>query len=443
MRSTLSQMTLRSAAAAVLLLALSAPGRAQLPNASPAAYGMSGNYTAMARGYEAVAWNPANLAMPGRPAISIGAMIIGGTVGMDPVDFKMLHSFSGVVVDSATKKSWVDLVRTSGRQRARIDGGLTPLALSVGPIGFQMGASTFMNFDVSPDAFEALMFGNAGLNGGQPKSLNLAGTGVETATISAAAVSFALPLPFHFTAGVLGSEHLAIGITGKYVLGNALLIARDGGSVLGASSLAYSFPTIGPKGLDSTDTYDPAVGLGTGTGADLSAAWSAGRWRVGALLENVFNSFKWDTTKLAYSTGSGYFDKDTSYSNTGEKPYGQAPAALRSQIAGQKFTPALNIGVAFNATDFLTITADLHQQTGGDNAISIGPKNRMGVGAELRIIPIIRLRGGVASVTDGWQAGAGLGVHLLGLELGVSGSLRRRGAANEAGVMFGLVGIGH
>jgi hypothetical protein len=300
-----------------------------------------------------------------------------------------------------------------------------------------------MNFDLSPDAFEAAMFGNAGLNGGQAKSLNLAGTGVESAVISAAAVSFALPLPFKFTAGVLGSEHLAIGITGKYVLGNALVIAQDGGSVIGANSLTYTFPTIGPKGLDSTDTYDPATGLGTGTGADVSAAWSAGRWRVGALMENVFNSFKWDTTKLAYTTGSGYFDKDTSYSNNGEKPYGQAPVTLRNRIAAQQFKPALNVGVAFKATDFLTITADMHQQTGGDDAISIGPKNRMGVGAELRIIPFIRLRGGVASVTDGWQAGAGVGLHLLGYELGMSGSVRRRGAANEAGVMIGLVGIGH
>ena len=441
MRATFSQMTRRTVAAAVLLMAISAPVRAQIPNASPAAYGMALNYTALARGYEAVSWNPANLAMPGRPFFSFGTGIVGGTVGMDPVDFKMMHSFSGLVVDSTTRHAWVDLVRASGRQRARIDGGLTPLALSVGPIGLQVGVSTYLNLDLSPDAFEAAMFGNAGLNGGQPKSLDLTGTGVETGTISAAAVSFALPLPFKFTAGVLGSEHLAVGITGKYVVGNALFIAQDGGSVLGASSLDYKFPLVGPKVDDPTAEYDGQ--LGVGTGADLSASWSAGRWRVGALMENVFNSFKWDTTKLAYQSNSGYYDQNTDSSSSGELPYGQAPVALRDRIAAQQFKPALNVGVAFKATDFLTVTADLHQQTGGDDAISIGPKNRMGVGAELRMIPFLRLRGGVASVSDGWQAGAGFGIHLLGYELGLSGSLRRRGSANEAGVMIGLVGIGH
>jgi len=45
-------------------------------------------------------------------------------------------------------------------------------------------------------------------------------------------------------------------------------------------------------------------------------------------------------------------------------------------------------------------------------------------------------------VTDGWQAGAGIGVHVLGFELGVASSIRRVGAARESGVMIGVVGIG-
>ena len=388
----------------------------------------------MARGYEAVAFNPANLAMPGRPFISFGTMILGGTVGMDPVGFGMLHDYSGQVVDSAVRASWVDLVRTSGRQRARVDGGITPLALSVGPIGLQAGVSTYTNMDLSPDMFEALMFGNAGQNNGQAKPLAFSGTGLETAVFGTGAVSFALPLPVHFTAGLLGPENLAVGITAKYVVGSFAL-AKDGGSVFGTNSVNFSFPMVVP------DTSDPMAGVGTG--ADLSAAWSAGRWKVGVLAENVFNSFKWDTTKLQLHSSTGYFDADTNYSTDTTLTYGQAPQALRDKIAAQGFKPALNVGVAFKATDFLTVTADLHQQMGGDDAISIGPKNRMGVGAELRILPFVPIRAGVASVTDGWQAGAGFGIHLLGYELGLSGSVRKRGAATESGFMLSLLGIGH
>jgi hypothetical protein len=283
--------------------------------------------------------------------------------------------------------------------------------------------------------FEAVMFGNAGLNNGQPKNLGFTGTGAEVGAFVTGAVSFALPLPAHFTAGLLGPEHLAVGITGKYV-GGSLAIAQDGGSVFGASSADFSFPAVIPS-----DTSDALVGVGTG--ADLSAAWSVGRWKVGVLAENVFNSFKWDTTKLEVQSSAGYFDADTNYSTDTTLAFSAAPQALRDRVIAQGFKPALNVGIAFKATDFLTITADIHQQTGGDAAISIGPKNRMGVGAELRILPFVPIRAGVASVTDGWQAGAGFGIHLLGYELGMSGSVRKRGAATESGFMVSVLGIGH
>ena len=42
---------------------------AQLPNASVGAFGMAGAYTAVARGADAVAWNPANLGI-GLPVLA-------------------------------------------------------------------------------------------------------------------------------------------------------------------------------------------------------------------------------------------------------------------------------------------------------------------------------------------------------------------------------------
>src|SRR5207302_2979973 len=118
---------------------MSAVANAQLPNASAAAFGMGGNFTAIARGYEAVAWNPANLAMPGRPAVSFGAVILGGNMGLAPIDFTALHKFSGQLIDSATRVSWIDEARLAGGQRLRADLGVTPIAFSIGPVGFQYG----------------------------------------------------------------------------------------------------------------------------------------------------------------------------------------------------------------------------------------------------------------------------------------------------------------
>lgn len=408
---------------------------AQLPNASAAAHAMAGNFTAIARGYEAVAWNPANLAMPKRPMFSLGIGMFGGSAGLDPVDVKTLHSFSGQVVDSATRVSWVEQARLAGGQKARFDGGVTPLALSIGPIGVQAGATSYTNMNLSPDAWEAMLFGNAGNNGGQAKTLDLTGTSVRAGVISTAALSFALPIPINLTNGILRDEHAAIGFTGKYVMGNALVVAQDLGSVV-SDSLQLRFPMIMP---DSDFTGN----VGNGMGADLGIAWSGGPWRVGLNAENVFNTFRWDTTMLVSRSGVGTFTTDTSTTDFDTQyAFSAAPAALRDIVTKQAFKPAVTLGAAFAVMPSLTLTADIRQSLGDDNAIQIGPKSRMGVGAEWRPLGFLPLRAGVASVTDGWQAGAGVGLRFLGYEFGVSTSMRRRGSATESGLMIGLVGIG-
>jgi hypothetical protein len=194
---------MRRAGLATLILSAGVRADAQLPNASPAAFGMGGNFTAVARGYEAVAWNAANLAMPGRSFMSFGTAIFGGSAGLAPIDLGKLHEFSGKIVDPATRVSWVDQARLAGGQRGRLDGGVTWLGLSVGPVGLHVGSSFYSNMNLSPDAWEAVLFGNAGRTGGQPKTLDFAGTSVRGAGFTTGAMSFALPIPINLTNGLL------------------------------------------------------------------------------------------------------------------------------------------------------------------------------------------------------------------------------------------------
>jgi hypothetical protein len=429
--------TIRVFASAATLLAAPSVAVAQLPNASAAAHAMAGNFTAIARGYEAIAWNPANLAMPGRPLISVGLGIVGGSLGLEPVDFRALSVYSGDTVPTAISREWVEMARLSGGQHGRLDGGVTPVALSVGPVGLHFGATTYTNATLSPDAWEAMLMGNAGNNGGQPSPIDLTGTSIRAGVTSALGASFAFGLPFKFTGGMLKDEHLAIGFTAKYVMGNALVFAQDLGSVLGTGGeLEFVFPMIVPD-----SNYNGSVG--NGVGGDIALAWSAGPWRVGMLAENVFNTFQWDSTKLSSISGVGYFSFDSSATDFDtQRPYGEAPAALRALVTNQRFFPTITLGTAFKPMNSLTLTADMKASLGGDDAIVIGPKSRMGLGAEWRLLPFLPLRAGVASVTDGWQAAAGFGLRLFGYELGLSSSIRRRGTANESGFMLGLVGIG-
>ncbi|HYC52659.1 MAG TPA: hypothetical protein VEB19_16220 [Gemmatimonadaceae bacterium] len=420
---------------ATLAIASASPAVAQLPSASPAAFGLAGNFTAMARGYEAVAWNAANLAMPGRPFFSIGLGIAGGNAGLDPVDVKMLSEFSGKIVDNATKLEWLDKARLAGSQNGRLDGGVTPLALSVGPVGLHVGSSAYMNMALSPDAWRAYLFGNEGANG-QPEPIDMTGTSLRAAGFTTGAMSFALPLPLTLTGNLVPNEHFAIGLTGKYVVGHGLIVATDLGSNIGTNDVLLRFPIVGPAS-------DADAIAGSGTAADVSLAWSGGPFRIGLLAENVFSSFKWDTTKLAFFPGTGTFTMNgTNGTDFDEVSYNGAPAELREIVAAQAFKPRFAIGAAFNPMNSLTLTAEVKAATGGDEAIVIGPKSHFGVGAEWRLLPILPLRAGVASVTDGWQAGAGAGIRVIGFELGVSGAIRRRGEATESGVMIGVIGIG-
>jgi hypothetical protein len=445
MRASLVR-TMRGVRLAMVLLSIgSIPATAQLPNASTAAFGMAGNFTAMARGFEAVAWNPANLAMPGRPFFSLGIGVLGGTAGLDPVDVTAFHDFSGRVIDNQTKSRWVDEARLAGGETVRIDGGVTPLALNIGPIGLQVGSSLFTNMTLSPDAFEAMLFGNAGETGAG-KVFDFAGTSVRSAAFTTGAASVALPLPFRLTGGMLANERTAIGITGKYVVGHGLVVAQDDGSTVDGTDVQLRFPTI----TVLTDEYDLfstlpktdyAGNAGSGMAADVSFAWSGGPWKVGVLAENVFNAFKWDTTMLAFRPGTSSTDA-ADENGFDQIEYSNAPQALRDIVEAQKFAPALAVGMSFQLLSGLTITADMKTYTGGDEAIIIGPRSRFGVGAEWKIVPFIPLRAGVASVTDGWQAGVGAGLHFLGYELGAATSIRRRGAATESGLFVGVIGIG-
>lgn len=433
--------------AAVALALVSGAAGAQLPNASTAAFGMGGNFTAIGRGYEAIRWNPANLSMPGRPLFSLGLGIGGGNTGMEPIDLSMMHEFSGIDVPDSVKANWVQQAALAGGQRGRLDGGVTPIALSVGPFGLQGGASFYSKMDLSPDAWEALLYGNAGNNGGQPKVLDLTGTSLRIGVVSAVGASLAVPIPINLTAGMLKNERAAIGLTGKYVMGNGLVIAQDVGSSI-ANDLQFNLPMIRPAGklfrdemdLPGTEYFDAK--LGTGVGADLGISWSGGPLRVGVLVENIYNSFKWDTTALRFSAGTGRVDADTAFISDTAVAFTNAPAALKEIVANHVFKPGISLGAALALSQSLTLTADIRQYTGGEEAIVFGPRSHFGVGAEWRILPFIPLRAGVASVTDGWQAGAGAGLRVLGYEFGISTSVRRRGEAMESGLMFGIVGIG-
>src|SRR6266550_905045 len=90
-----------------LLLGASTVAGGQLANASTAATGLSGAFTARATGYNAVAWNPANLAMPGNPGFSFTLLALDGSAGIKPIDLNRLQPYTKKCDSSAPNCNFI------------------------------------------------------------------------------------------------------------------------------------------------------------------------------------------------------------------------------------------------------------------------------------------------------------------------------------------------
>lgn len=418
-RHDLRALALRGA---ILLAGTAVTVAAQVPNASSAATGLSGAYTARARGYDAIAWNPANLGLLGNPDFSLTMLALSASSGLDPISLTDVAPFSGKVLPAAQRDQWLQTITAKGRESGRVDGGVTGLALSAGPIALSISGSVAANTQLGPDAFEALMFGNAGRTG-TAADLSLKGSTFHAGAFTTAAASYGL--------GFGGRDnHFAIGVTGKYVIGNALAIAQDQGTSSTDAGITVNFPMVFTH-------PDSDIVAGSGMGADVGLAWTHKRFSFGAAVQNVMNTFAWDETKLRARTAMAVFNATSDTSDFSEHPYSTAPASLRALVADDKFKPIVSAGIAYELNGVTTFSADARQRIG--DGIAIGPKTLVSGGLEFRGIPLLKLRGGAAYITDGWGVSGGASLSFGAMDIGLGAALRHVGGGAEPAVTLNVL----
>jgi hypothetical protein len=383
---------------------------AQLPSASAASLALGDNYTALARGYNAVSWNPAGLGMPENPIFSF-AFAGRGDGGTDPISLGDLKRYSGVQVPNAVLATWLSRVKAQGGQSLDAEGAGS-LGLSMGSLGFQLSTSAYERGKLSPDAVEVLLYGNAGQSG-TPRNMNLKGSRTEAALTTTAALSFG-----HGVDVGIGpiTQHFALGATVKYIVGNALLLGEDAGSTLDANplSLDVQFPII-----QSDTSFNRVPQHGRGVGVDVGAAWQSGPLAAGVTIQNFINTFKWDVSQMYFRPGGALFTtsgtRSTSFDAVSMSALPDSlkakAAALGAEIDAMRFTPSMNVGVSMKVLPFLTATGDVRQQLG--DGMHLGDRTHVGVGAELRLIPFLPIRAGVAGINGGYIASAGAGLELF------------------------------
>jgi hypothetical protein len=278
---------------------------------------------------------------------------------------------------------------------------------------------------------EGILFGNVG-RFDTLRTLSLAGSSLQGAAYSTGAISYGRSL------GLLPLANFAIGATVKYTVGHLMVLGLDNSSAIGTNDITLDFPAVIP---DSASRANKTGNLGSGVGLDLGGAWTIPGFRFGVSVQNVVNTFKWDTTKFVVRPVTGLFSADTSFTNSKgpDQPYATAPAALRARVAAMKFKPVIAAGMSFDWLPMMTVSADIRQQAG--DGIEVGPKSLVAAGVEYRIIPFIPLRAGVSSMTGGFGVSGGLGIHVLGFEVGAAGFLRKRDGGSESGGTLSVFSI--
>ena len=395
---------------------------AQVPAASAAGFSMAGNYTAVARGYDAIGFNPANLAL-GTPT-SFGMSLLSASVntGINPIKFSDFKAHQGAVVPVSTRESWLRSIGT-GREEGGTSAGVSLLALNIKNFGAQVGVIGGGEVNLNQDAAEAILFGNAGRTG-DAKSFNFAGSNANGSLFGVGAVSLGIPVSRNSN-----GDQFAFGVTAKYIRGLAAARASDNGSTTTPDVITVEFPAI------YTDS-NHIGNSGNGVGVDLGMSYAKAGMTYSVTARNVVNTFKWATDAFTARPGGFRFDGTNNNSNFDEVPYSQAPAAMRAAFEAEKFKPEIAAGVARRSGDLL-VTADASQRLG--DGINLSPKMHVGLGAEYTGLSVLALRAGAAAITGGFQGAAGLGLRAGGMEISVGAMTRTISGKGETGFVLNVL----
>ncbi|MEQ8329104.1 MAG: conjugal transfer protein TraF [Longimicrobiales bacterium] len=379
-------------AAFVVALVATAPVEAQLANASAATLAQGGNAVATARGFAAIASNPAGLGMTGNPGFSLALAPVYARTGLGPVTLSDLKDVEGQVVSPATKEDWLSRIAVEGGQTGSVGARVSALALSAGRIGFQLSTLVSGRMSLSSGVAEAILYGNAGRTG-EATDLEITGSTLDGYAVTTAGLSLGLPI-------AVADGELAVGATLKGSVGHALVVAQ------GSTGRFQSDPLRVDLRFPMVLTGEDDVGSsGSGVGLDVGVSLRRDRLSAGASVSNIVNTFSWDTGTLRFREGTAVLEEGNNASDFDEQPYANAPAALQSLVDDKGFQPAITLGAAYDVSPTFRVMGDLRNRFG--EGLDVGPDFQAGVGGEFRALSVLALRAGAAVITDGVQFGGG------------------------------------
>jgi len=404
----------------LVLVALAAPAAlaAQLPPNSARSVAMGGALTALARGYEAISWNPAQLAMPHQPNVSIGLLQFGGELANNAFSIGDITKYRDQNLTDADKQYLLSrIVHDDSTWSVNGVLGLGAVAVSVGPLAFSFTSNGYVQASASRDAVQFALDGNGGFIG-TGNFFSLAGSGGNAWATSTLAGSYAMR--FHSPLGPL-----AAGATLKRVWGNFLGMARDEGSQIGTDSVNAHGEAIYTEYANGNfngigDIFGKAPG--TGWGIDLGGTLElTPQLQVSAVLVNAISGMSWKNDRLRYdatdyvlslSPSGVVSDTTNTRTLTGSAIDADPVAAAFKDTLLQRsdFSRLLRGGIAYRMAGF-TLGGDLQFRL--SNGLDRHSDLAAGGGIEKIFFGVLPLRAGFR--TDFQNSTAitgGTGIHL-------------------------------
>lgn len=371
---------------------------AQLTSASASALGLADNYSALASGADAPAWNAAGLALRGSPRLEVRVLAGRAILGLHRVTLGVVAAYLDTIVPVEFNRGYVGRITGEVSERGTSGFEGTGVAVSRGRFAIQFASLGRSIQRIAPDPAILERFGDPASEG----RLNFAGARYDVAVSSTLALSYAHPVAPRLA--LLGHS-IAVGATIKYTVGHALIVGEDRGSLLTRTplELGIDFPVI------ASDTiFDTPEHKGDGLGVDIGAGWNSAKWAAAATVRNIVNTFRWDAEEFIFRPGTARFTRDSAIADFDAQSFVNAPAHLRARLRELTWRRTLSAGVAFRPRRGVVVAADLRRDIG--DGLEIAPRTHAGAGLEYRAVPGFPLRAGVAVVTDGIQYAGGTGI---------------------------------
>ena len=395
--------------------------------------GMAGSYSALARGWEVCAWNPANLGYPAPGVFSMGIISLGAVLGNTSLSISEYNNYNGEFLYENDKDYILSLIPGDGLgMDMAVEGNA--LGLSYRNIAFMVKGGGYA-WGKIPEDFVALM-----LEGNQPGKTyrftedNMNGQGWADAEISISA-GFTLPWEKTFLRN-LPLEGISTGLTLKYIVGLAYsgISSADGG----LHTVAETGDIVGWGDV----SMKTATG-GNGFGADLGfLAWWKNGLNLSFSLINLIGSIGWSTEveEHYYSFADTMSADDWSDDDEDEDFFEIEEYTLKGGSFSSGMPVFMRVGCSYPLTPAILVAGEYLQGFSRGPGISTTP--RVSTGLEYSPLPWLPLRCGLSlGGADGYTLSMGMGLDFTcwNMDFAIA---NQRGIANGASGLNLAVGTG-